>query len=155
MIETSDSSDIHHLGNLVATLLAASDVSHHHACHKQLSFFKALYDVAIKYLDVKNNAAAQDNSFHGYDDIVGCTAHSHSCGPNAISPGTISSSSVTGGGITGGSAVTTMEMELPAFQPDQEAMGSFGGNMNMNHAGDELARWYYTNHQLMRMLGDL
>lgn len=143
MIETSDSSDIHHLGNLVATLLAASNVSHHPACHKQLSFFKALYDVAIKYFDIKNKLEAAQDSTYDYD-IVRCTAYSRE--PNAI---TGALSSPVTGGITVGSAEV---MELPALQADQ-AMENFGGDMD--HAGDELARWYYTNHQMMRMLDGL
>jgi hypothetical protein len=139
MIETSDSSDLHHLGNLVATL-AASDVSHHHARHNQLSVFKALYDVAVKYFDIKSNAA--QDSFHDYD-IVGCRAYSRE--PNAV---TGALSATVAGGITGGSAV----MDLPALQADQ-AMENFG--VDMNHPGDELATWYYTNYQMMRMLDDL
>jgi hypothetical protein len=140
MIETSDSSDLHHLENLVATLLAASDVSHHPACHKQLCFFKALYDVAIKYFDVKNNAA--QDSFHDYD-TVGCRAYSRE--PNAM---TGALSATAAGGITGGPAV----MEFPALQGGRE-MENFG--VDMNHFGDELATWYYTNHQMMRMLDGL
>jgi hypothetical protein len=141
MIETSDSSDIQHLGNLVATLLAVSNVSHHPACHKQLSLFKALHDVAIKYFDIKNNAA--QDSFHD-DGIAGCTAYS--CESNAMT-GALSSSAT--GGITGGSAAMG---GLPALQADQ-AMENFGGDMS--HPGDELTRWYYTDHQLMRMLDGL
>jgi hypothetical protein len=140
MIETSDSSDIQHLGSLVATLLAVSNVSHHPACHKQLSLFKALHDVAIKYFDIKNNAA--QDSFHD-DDIARCTAYSREF--NAMT-GALSSSAT--GDLTGGSAA----LGLPALQADP-AVENFGGDMS--HPGDELTRWYYTDHQLMRMLDGL
>ncbi|KAG7286284.1 hypothetical protein NEMBOFW57_008592 [Staphylotrichum longicolle] len=54
MIETSDSSDLDHLRNLVEALLSVSKTSHNPICQKQLSLFKALHDVAVEYFEVKN-----------------------------------------------------------------------------------------------------
>lgn len=133
MIETSDSSDLHHLGNLVTTLFAASNLSHHHACHKQLSLFKALYDVAVKYFEVKNSAV--QDSFDEYD-IVGCSAYSRvsNAVTGALSP-------TVAGGMTGGSGVMDLLALGDSAQAGQ-AMETFGADMNC--PGAELAPWYYT-----------
>lgn len=56
IIETSEASDLEHMRGLVETLESTSNSRAHSTCGKQRRLFKALYDVAAKYVEVKSRA---------------------------------------------------------------------------------------------------
>ncbi|KAJ4247463.1 hypothetical protein NW762_013138 [Fusarium torreyae] len=159
MIETSDSTDIYYLENVVKSLQSASSTSHYTVCQKQLSIFKALYDVAMKYFDVKkrtpsNNAHQSDSTVIGglpgeRNDGLG-VSDTRQNGvavemERAHVTGSLSSEYLDQSfGVLGGSTGNSLA------QPSS-VLGEF--SMEMDPPGAELATWFYTN-QMMSMLDD-
>lgn len=153
MIETSDSSDLYYLQNLIETLLSASKPSQNNTIfQKQLNLFSALYDVAVKFFEVKTAYSSESNT------------------------GTVRPRSPTGD-MAGGSAAVSVpglgldgtHMNQPLGQPDvygsmgdhpldplmwqNQTLAEFG--METNASAAELAPWFYTNQHMMRMLDDM
>ncbi|KAF5005920.1 hypothetical protein FDECE_7678 [Fusarium decemcellulare] len=164
MIEASDPADLRCLGNLVETLQSVSSNAHYSICQKQLSIFKALYDVAVKYFDVKAAAergsmlSSQDLAFNPYANTpntdAGGVASSRSHGMSNV-PMTIPVPSLS----SSGQGTVDPLSQIPIFEPRnnqfaQQASltGDFG--MEMDPPTAELANWFYTNHQMMRILED-
>lgn len=168
MIETSDPSDLHYLKNLVDMLLSVSEAtSQHHICQKQLSLFKALYDVAVRYFSIKSKAAQMQGGFRDDGGAMVFNALS-SCEPKV--PITLPTSQA--GEIPGASGPMSAPDLGGSSQMDQSlaqlpVYGSMGASfaqqgqllsepgMEMHSPGAELASWFYTNQQMMRMLDDM
>lgn len=148
MIETSDSSDLDHLRNLVEALLSVSKSSHNPICQKQLSLFKALYDVAVEYFEVKNAYPSESTA--------------------GVPQSTLEEANTAGGQATmsvpelQGGVHTPMDQSLSqnayglVGEPlpwETQTLNEFG--VEANRAGAELAPWFYTNLHMMRMLDDM
>ena len=149
MIETCNSSDLYHLKNLVDALLAVSKTSHNSICQKQLSLFKALYDVAVEYFEVKNTYSSE------------------------LRAGSLQPTAPEGGTAGGLGIMSIPELQVGVHaQMDQslgqsDSYGLIGGpspwetqtlsefGVEANRSGAELAPWFYTNQHIMRMLDDM
>ncbi|KAM5346970.1 hypothetical protein ACJ41O_009975 [Fusarium nematophilum] len=145
IIETSDSTDLDHLKRLVETLQAASSSCHYLVCQKQLTIFKALYDVVVKYFEVKSNA------------MQGGTLDSDAAALNAY-PGTSNIGLLSSASQAGFLNTPLGQMPIYPSRSAEEAeqsqlLGEFG--MQPDPPGAELATWFYTNHQMMRMFDDV
>ncbi|KAF4967224.1 hypothetical protein FSARC_5203 [Fusarium sarcochroum] len=159
MIETSDPTDIYYLENVVKSLQSTSSTSHHTVCQKQLSLFKALYDVAVKYFDVKKRAPSSNAG--GSDSRVrGGLSDERNDGLR------ISDTRPNGVTVEMERAHATGSMGTEYFdQPYGDLVGSRGDglaqpgsvlsefSMEMDPPVAELATWFYTS-QMMSMLDD-
>ncbi|KAF4465036.1 C6 transcription factor [Fusarium albosuccineum] len=164
MVEASDPADLRCLGNLVETLQSVSRNAHYSICQKQLSIFKALYDVAVRYFDVKAAAergsmlSSQDLAFNPYANTpntdAGGVASSRSHGMSNV-PMTIPVPGLSGSGqgtVDPLSQIPMFEPRNNQFAQQASLAGDFG--MEMDPPTAELANWFYTNHQMMRILED-
>lgn len=170
IIETSEASDLEHMGGLVETLESASDTHGHNTCDRQRRLFKALYDVAAKYIEVKSRAGGGGMSWamaqqQYADSFASTTATGLGLG-TTLDPG-----GMVGGPVT---TTTTAGATLPGHVPSQgeadgDAMGLAGGlggpvamqntafgdvDMEMDLSGAQLWDWFNKNQSIMRMLED-
>ncbi|KPM39016.1 hypothetical protein AK830_g7558 [Neonectria ditissima] len=130
IIETSDSSDLDYLKRLVEVLQSASSNSTSYViCQRHLRIFKALYDVAVKYFEVKAKKAPEAM-----------------LGPTRINMTEYLDPTL--------SQVPTFGMRAVQNTQQNQMLGD-DYNVGMDPPEAELATWFYTNHQMMRMLGDM
>lgn len=149
MIETSNSSDLDHLRNLVEALLSVSKTSHNPICQKQLDLFKALYDVAVEYFEIKNAYSSEPRA-----GPLQPTARE---GGAAGEPGAMSVPELQAGvhahmdqSLSQTDSYGLMGGALPW---ETQMLSEFG--VEANRPGAELAPWFYTNQHMMRMLDDM
>ncbi|KAL4961197.1 putative C6 transcription factor [Aspergillus stella-maris] len=161
IIETSEASDLQHLRGLVETLESASNLRGHNTCDRQRRLFKALYDVAGKYVEVKSRTVGGRRGF------------SRSTAPQQY-PDTSASGSAndfgSGHNTTVASATTHGEAIDAVDYPNQTSLQHQGtgflstafadpalGEMDMeiDFSGIQLWDWYNQNQSMMRMLEDI
>ena len=141
IIETSEASDLEYLRRLVETLESATDLHAHNMCDRQRRLFRAFYDVAAKYVEVKSRTndhvsggqgsmswAAMTQQPQQYVDASGAPV-----GQMPPSHGDVSQGPDEIGLVDGYDG--TMEME-------------------MDFSGAQLWDWFNKNQNMMRMLED-
>ncbi|KAL2831518.1 hypothetical protein BDW59DRAFT_182171 [Aspergillus cavernicola] len=168
IIETSEASDLEHMRGLVETLESTSDSRPHNTCGKQRRLFKALYDVAAKYVEVNSRAdggpggmswsMARQQSADTFDGTAS----------NGLMLGTLDP-----GGIAGDPGMTNTADtpgHIPShYEANGDGMGLVDGlaaptalqntafgdvDMDMDLSGAELWDWFNKNQSIMRMLED-
>ncbi|KAJ3544223.1 hypothetical protein NM208_g3173 [Fusarium decemcellulare] len=153
IIETSDLSDLQHLGRFIEALKSLYAVPRYSkACSRQLPIFKALYEVAAKYVEVKSKAWQSGLSIN--DGLAGqaietslgneSVRHAHPVGLSRESDGSVA---------------TLVEAE-----PQQAAASNASRNladetetdfgMEMDLSSAEIGDWFYHSQQMMRLLED-
>lgn len=148
---------------LVETLESASNSQAHSTCSKQRRLFKALYDVAAKYVEVKSRAdsvqwgMSWSMARQQYVDAFASTTS------NGLGLGTLDSAGIVG------DLGTTNTADAPGHMPSHgeaygDGMGLVDGPMalqnttfgdvdiEMDLSGAELWDWFNKNHSIMRML---
>lgn len=166
IIETSEASDLEHMRGLVETLESTSHSRAHSTCGKQRRLFKALYDVAAKYVEVKSRADGGQGGMswpmaqQQYADAFACTTS------NGLGLGPLGS-----GGIVGDPGTTNAANPPDHIPSHGEANGmglvdglcgptalqntAFGDmDMEMDLSGAQLWDWFNKNQSIMRMLED-
>ena len=150
--------------DLVETLESTLSSHPHNTCGKQRRLFKALYDVAAKYVEVKSRAdcGSGDMSWPmARQQYVETTA-------NGLGIGTLAS-----GGVTGDLGTTNIIDAPGKIPPHSEVSGvgmghidepegptalqnaAFGDvDMEMDISGTELWDWFNKNQAILRMLED-
>ncbi|KAH7271718.1 fungal-specific transcription factor domain-containing protein [Fusarium solani] len=158
MIETSDPSDLPCLRDLVHTLETVTEPSQYSLCQKQLSMFKALYDVAVKYFNIR--AAATPEAML---DTRG-TGSAGYCTPNPKLPSPVPQMGASNQNVanlsgmlpfsSSGQPVDAAQGQMPMYdsRTNQFEPGEF--DMGIDQPSRELATWFYANHDMMRMLED-
>lgn len=167
IIETSEASDLEHMRGLVETLESTSDSRAHNTCGKQRRLFKALYDVAAKYVEVKSRADGGQGGMswsmaqQQYADAFAGTTS------NGLGLGTLDS-----GGIVGAPGTNTAD--APGHmgshgEANEDGMGLVDGlvgptamqntvfgdvDMEMDLSGAQLWDWFNKNQSIMRILED-
>ncbi|KAL4913703.1 hypothetical protein BDW62DRAFT_191921 [Aspergillus aurantiobrunneus] len=145
IIETSNASDVEHLRGFIETLEATSNSRAHNTCDRQRRLFKALYDVAAKYVEVKSRAdsAQWDMSWSmAQQQYAGMFAESTHAPGNMPSQG-----EADGDG---------MELVDGLFGPSASQSTAFGDvDMEMDLSGAQLWDWFNKNQSIMRMLEDI
>uniref|UniRef100_A0A0B7KG76 Xylanolytic transcriptional activator regulatory domain-containing protein n=1 Tax=Bionectria ochroleuca TaxID=29856 RepID=A0A0B7KG76_BIOOC len=172
IIETSDPSDLECLKRLVEILEIAASTPKNVICERQLRLFKALYEVAIKYFDIKAQTTQAEHGGHGADGLGGPYL-------DAASGGLLQhqSTAILGSGslLGPGSEITYGPVEDPISNlgnnnvnqvPGQQRVmpgarvghfnpqGPGATRMEMEQSGAGLATWFYLNDQMIRMLGE-
>jgi hypothetical protein len=126
-----------------------SKTSPNHICQKQLSLFKALYDVAVEYFEVRNASLSASRA--------GTLEPRAEQETTAGAPETASLPELQAG--------VHAQMDQSLGQPDSyglvgeplswetQMLSEFG--VEASRPGAELAPWFYTNQHMMRMLDDM
>ncbi|EYE90120.1 fungal specific transcription factor domain-containing protein [Aspergillus ruber CBS 135680] len=168
IIETSEVSDLEHMRDFVETLESTSNSRAHSTCTKQRRLFKALYDVAAKYVEVKSRA---DDGQEGMswsmdwqqyaDTFAGMTS-------NGLGLGTLDSEGIVGDpemtdtadapgnmpshGDANGDRMGLVDGLVGPTAPQNTAFGDV--DMEMDLSGAQLWDWFNKNQSIMRMLED-
>lgn len=150
--------------SLVETLESTSNFRAHVTCSKQRRLFRALYDVAVKYIEVNGGQGRMPWSMarQQYADVFAGAAS------NGFGLSTINS-----GGIAGGSGTmnaTDASYYIPSHSgADADGMEFVDGlvgpmalqhttfedtDMEMDLSGAQLWDWFNKNQSIMRMLED-
>ncbi|KAI9035274.1 fungal specific transcription factor domain-containing protein [Aspergillus affinis] len=151
IIETCEASDLEHMIGLVQTLESTSSSSAYRTCSRQRDLFRALYDVAAKYVEVKSCA-------HGAQAGMSWSMESLGFGE------------MDSAGIVGHSGTTNTADAPPSHSPSQvevnrDVDGLVGpwalqnlvggdGDLEMDLSGVQLWDWFNKNQSIMRMLED-
>ncbi|KAL4795271.1 hypothetical protein BDV19DRAFT_363428 [Aspergillus venezuelensis] len=161
IIETSEASDLQHLRGVVETLESASNLRGHNTCDRQRRLFKALYDVAGKYVEVKSQTTG------GRIGLLRLTAPQQ----YPDTPANVSANDFSSGHHTTVASATTHGEEIdaadyPIQTPSQDqgtgllstafadpALGEM--DMEMDFSGIQLWDWFNQNQSMMRMLEDI
>lgn len=163
-IETSSAPDLENMRRLVETLESTSSSHAQRTCDRQRRLFKALYDVAAKYVEVQSRADGQGMSWAMARQEYTDTFAGAGCG---VRVGTLDPAGAVGGpGTT--SVVDAQSHMLSDGGANGDGMGSvdglggplgfqnaFGdGDMEMDLEGAQLWDWFNKNQSIMRMLED-
>lgn len=148
--------------NLVETLESTSDKSTHTTCGKQCRLFRALYDIAVKYVEIKNRR-------DGYMGMSWTTTQQ--LYTNALPNGHSLNSTGSAGNITdadtiiesgGSNRLSTLrgeaDREGTALADSYFATTGFGGadmDMGMDASGAQLWDWFNKSQSFMRMFEDV
>ncbi|KAL6415588.1 putative C6 transcription factor [Ilyonectria robusta] len=167
IVETSESSDLGCLSALVETLQSASTSVHYPICGKQFRLFKALYDVAVKYVEVKASRAD--------DQVADCTVLDYTNELSTREPAGLSQTlSISLPDSTSGLQSSAMPVSSIASAGTKEAqlLGGLLGHgsrvglqaqnagfgytgFEMNPTGAELGNWFSRNQEMLIMMEDL
>lgn len=149
VIETSSASDLAHMESLVETLESTSNSGVDSTCDKQRRLFRALYDVAATYVEVKTRA---DSTQAGISWST--AAQNLYTDVDAFSTSTESNSVGLGANTTGdasGHIPSSSHTDAASF-PN----ALFGDmDLGMDLSGAQLWDWFNKNQSMMRMLEDL
>lgn len=168
IIETSEVSDLKHMRDFVETLESTSNSRAHSTCTKQRRLFKALYDVAAKYVEVKSRADGGQEGmswsmdWQQYaDTFAGMTS-------NGLGLGTLDSEGIVGDpemtdtadapgnmpshGDANGDRMGLVDGLVGPTAPQNTAFGDV--DMEMDISGAQLWDWFNKNQSIMRMLED-
>ncbi|KAE8353699.1 hypothetical protein BDV28DRAFT_156789 [Aspergillus coremiiformis] len=170
IVESSEPDDLQCLGAFVEVLQSIRSSVIYRACRNQVRLFRALYDVARKYVEVKATTPGArmnvSNSSMGVQNAnINATGPSMLLQPSSLNPGQVPSDiggihSVSAAGLSnswvGGGQQLLPQMSgygpnLYASVPTQVDVNN---NMEMNLMGMELGDWFYENHQMFRLLDD-
>ncbi|KAF7594200.1 hypothetical protein BBP40_009904 [Aspergillus hancockii] len=169
IVETSEPDDLQCLGAFVDVLQSTSSSVCYRTCRKQILLFKALYDVARKYVEVKASAPGTRMNVAGGIGIH--NANINSAGPatllypSSLNPGSIPSNTcgvdnVSTSGLSnhwaasGQQLLTQMSAYGPSVYASAPAQVDLNKNMRVDLMGMELGDWFYENHQMLRLLDD-
>lgn len=158
IIETSDASDLEHMRGLVEALEATSNSQARRTCAKQSRLFKALYDVAAKYVEVKSRADGGQGWMLQYTDPFTGTSSARTLDSGGMGrdPGTASTvdAPVHLPSHGGGSSVGIEPGDGLVGPPALQSMAFGDVDMEMDLSGAELWDWFNKNQAIMSMLED-
>lgn len=155
-IETSSASDLEHMRRLVETLELASSSHAQRTCNRQLRLFKALYDVAEKYVEVKSRGGGQGMSWamaqqQYADSFAGATS---GFGVGTVDPGKVVTDTPGQMPLQGGVNGDSMGL-VDGLGGNLGLQNAFGdGDVEMDLEGAQLWEWFSKNQSIMRMLED-
>ncbi|KAL5046193.1 hypothetical protein BDW71DRAFT_182301 [Aspergillus fruticulosus] len=149
VIETSDASDLVRMRLFVESLESTSTSSAHSIYDKQRRLFKALHDVAAKYVEVKSRAGNDQKGMSVSRPLIRQCTDAFAGTPGTLDPGEIN-------GAPGAVNTTDVPGPMPSHSEfTLEGMGLFGDvDMEMDSSGAELWDWFNKNQSMMRMLED-
>ncbi|KAK7416494.1 hypothetical protein QQX98_005198 [Neonectria punicea] len=149
IVETSEASDLQHLLQVADILESTSQIPRYSAaCAKQLRIFKALHDVARKYVEIKSKTR-QDPIIGG--DINGLDIETYLstsvAGPDYFASSTFAIPTPASVGVR---EQAEGNSEQGLMHLNDQIPGGFG--MEGVLSGAELGDWFYRSHQMMRFL---
>lgn len=150
---------------LVETLESTFNSRAHSTCGKQRRLFKALYDVAAKYVEVTSRADSGQNGMISWsmaqqqyaDAFAGTTSNglglgTLDCAGHQDVPGHMLLSSSSSHGETNGDGMGLMDGLVGPSALQNSAFGDV--DMEMDLSGAQLWDWFNKNQSIMRMLED-
>ncbi|KFA66574.1 hypothetical protein S40285_09622 [Stachybotrys chlorohalonatus IBT 40285] len=170
IIESSDGSDLKHIRNLVETFESTSHFQVHSACEKQHRLFKALYDVAEKYIEVKSRPDSDGQGAMSWQMAQQQYANAFANTPSqGTGIGTIIHAGIVGGPRTKVAANTAFVHTPSHVDSNGVSTGFVDGlvgtaalqniafgdvNMEMDLSGAQLWDWFNKHQSIMSMLED-
>ncbi|CAI7606589.1 unnamed protein product [Penicillium viridicatum] len=173
VIETSNSSDLDQLQQLVVSLQSMAQSPRYSACSKQLRILKALYDVAAKYVEAKAKGQSGEMISDPFTDLNMDTYLNGNTvwfGADSDSPELFTAPDIwslheaqtpaaaSSAGITEDRGQQVMN-QASSFQPratmlamQQQIPDDF--TMELDTPGVQLGSWFHQSHQMMRLLDD-
>lgn len=167
IVETSESSGLGCLGALVETLQSASTSVHYPICGKQFRLFKALYDVAVKYVEVKASRADDQVADCTVLDYTGELSTREPAGLSQTLPvslpdstsglqsSTVPVSSIASAGTTEAQLLSGLLSHGSRVGPPAQNAGFGYTGFEMNPTGAELGNWFSRNQEMLIMMEDL
>ncbi|KAE8403042.1 fungal-specific transcription factor domain-containing protein [Aspergillus pseudonomiae] len=171
IIETSEPDDLKCLGAFVEVLQSIRSTVTYKGSRNQVRLFRALYDVARKYVEVKASTPRVRMNVPSSNSMG-----VHIANPNAIGPSMLLQSSSMNSGqasSTNGALHSVSEAGLsnPWVNSGQQLLTQMPGygsgvyapalvqtdlnsTMAMDLTGMELGDWFHENHQMFRLLDD-
>lgn len=147
VIETSSASDLAHMRSLVETLESTSNSGVGSTCDKQRRLFRALYNVAATYVEVKARADIKQSgmswataSQNLYTDVDG------------LSTSTGSYDFRLGTNTTGAASQMPSSSHADAASFQNALFGDM--DLGIDLSGAQLWDWFNKNQSMMRMLED-
>ncbi|CAI6070175.1 unnamed protein product [Clonostachys chloroleuca] len=169
VVETSQASDLKHLGALVETLDSISNSHAQSTFSKQRSLFRALYDVACKYIEVKSRenstgqvgiswSAVQQEYATGFAGTASAAIGLGSIDPSAVVqnvPMAVASNAHSGSMMAEDVGHRDRPELLAMVDPLSLHNPGIGDvDMEMDPSGAQLWDWFNKNQSIMRMLED-
>lgn len=171
IIETAEASDLEHMRRFVETLQSTSTSTSraYNMCQKQLRLFKALHDVAEKYIEVKSRVAGNMQTGMVWPMARQQQQQQHTSALPSATSGSFEFDPLSSSTIIGGpSAATSVNVGTSHLQGEARSDGMgfedgssaiqntmFGdADMEMDLSGAELWDWFNKNQSIMRMLED-
>ncbi|RAQ76499.1 C6 transcription factor [Aspergillus flavus] len=168
IIETSEAADLQHMKGLVETLESASNSRVHSTCSKQRRLFRALYDVAAQYVEIRSRANGGRGGMswsvtrQQYADAFS-SATSNGLGFSTLdSGGTVgalgtmnpadASGPMASHDKANGDRVGLVDGLVEPMELQNTAFGDI--DIEVDYSGAQLWDWFNKNQAIMRMLED-
>ncbi|BAE56587.1 unnamed protein product [Aspergillus oryzae RIB40] len=168
IIETSEAADLQHMKGLVETLESASNSRVHSTCSKQRRLFRALYDVAAQYVEIRSRANGGRGGMswsvtrQQYADAF-ASATSNGLGFSTLGSGetvgalgTMNPADASGPMAShdkaNGDRVGLVDGLVEPMELQNTAFGDI--DIEMDYSGAQLWDWFNKNQAFMRMLED-
>ncbi|KAE8319713.1 hypothetical protein BDV41DRAFT_559872 [Aspergillus transmontanensis] len=171
IVETSEPDDLKCLGAFVEVLQSVRSTVTYKVSRNQVRLFRALYDVARKYVEVKASTHGVRMNVPSSNSTGGHIANSNAIGSSMLlqsssanlgqvssNPGVLHSVSEAGLSnpwVNNGQQLLT---QIPGYGPSVYSSAppqtDLNNNMGMDLTGMELGDWFYENHQMFRLMED-
>lgn len=144
----------------VETLESTSDSHAHNTCDKQRQLFKALYDVAAKYLEVRSRTHGSQGDMSWWSMARQQYAGASTGGTASNGPGVGMVDATTSASSYPPSHGTAADGDGMALMDGMAGPASFqstpfgDADMDMDFSGAELWDWFNKNQSIMRILED-
>lgn len=156
MIETSEASDLKYMKSLVQALESASSTHAHRTSKRQARLFKALYDVAEKYVEINSRPGGRPS---GVARSAGrdCGAVDTLGGPRGHGLGSVGYGAISNDGETAGQVFPNDDTEGMEFM---DGLGTWQGtafgdvDVEMDFSGAQLLDWFNENQSIMSTFED-
>ncbi|UDD55537.1 hypothetical protein AFCA_003144 [Aspergillus flavus] len=171
IVETSEPDDLKCLGAFVEVLQSVRSTATYKVSRNQVRLFRALYDVARKYVEVKASTPGVRMNVPSSNSTGGHIANSNAIGSSMLlqsssanldqvssNPGVLHSVSEAGLSNpwvnSGQQLLTQIPGYGPSVYPSAPPQTDLNNNMGMDLTGMELGDWFYENHQMFRLMDD-
>ncbi|KAE8372772.1 fungal-specific transcription factor domain-containing protein [Aspergillus bertholletiae] len=171
IVETSEPDDLKCLGAFVDVLQSVHTTVTYNGSRNQVRLFRALYDVARKYVEVKASTPGVQMNVPNSNNMgvynvnattieTGILLQSPSMNPGQASstPGVLHSVSQTELSSPWVNSDQQLLTHMPEYEPTVYASGhvptDLNNTMGTDLTGMELGDWFYDNNQMFRLLDD-
>ncbi|KAE8340099.1 hypothetical protein BDV24DRAFT_152296 [Aspergillus arachidicola] len=171
IVETSEPDDLKCLGAFVEVLQSVRSTVTYKVSRNQVRLFRALYDVARKYVEVKASTPGVRRNVPSRNSTGGHIANSNAIGSSMLlqsssanlgqvssNPGVLHSVSEAGLSNPWVNSGQQLLTQIPGYGPSVYSSAppqtDLNNNMGMDLTGMELGDWFYENHQMFRLMED-
>jgi hypothetical protein len=153
-IETFKASDLQHMETLVKSFQSTSDSHGHSICEKQYRLFKALYDVASRYVEVRSKMAEgvpHQGSWQTTQEFSN-DANTITMDYGLVTPSVASPDHISGSNVVGDTGISLANSYTRSTALQKTVLEEV--DLEMELSGGELWDWFNKNQSLMTMFED-